>query len=66
MACDILSFLKLGLFVQKRVLSEKLQHFSLSDLKGRSTLGSFGVEVHFWRNNGFVFGFESGSFLLDR
>jgi hypothetical protein len=29
-------------------------------------LGSFGEEVRFWRNNGFVFGFESGSFLLDK
>jgi hypothetical protein len=33
--------------------------------KRAGELGSFGGEVRFWRNNGFVFGFESGSFLVD-
>jgi hypothetical protein len=31
-----------------------------------SGLGSFEVERRFWLNNGFVIGFESGSFLVDK
>jgi hypothetical protein len=29
-------------------------------------IGFVGGEGRFWRDNGFVFGFESGSFLVDK
>jgi hypothetical protein len=50
-------FIWLLIIVKKRIITELW--------KAGSKSGSFGVEGRFWRNNGFVFGFESGSFLLD-